>query len=459
MNTLFNRNFLKKVSVVFAAVVFSSVVFAQEAVAEEENKEQAAQEDVIVLTVQDAVDYSNKNSLTLKSSEIDLELAKWKKNVAWNTFLPTAQVRGTMARANDIKPSPEDESLHWTAMGDLSLSFNFNVAMIYNMSATIASYESGKLTWEEAVKSNELNVKKLFYALLLQQESLNLQKASLENARQRMNQAATNYRNGYIPHISYLQTQVAYENQVPTVEKAEAAMRQSLDTFTFIIGMPIGTKVRLEGEINPEYVDVDVDSLVEKSLENNLSVKSLKQSIKTLKMQSTALGLSTYTPSLALSWNGNPVITNALKNDWGEKDNWKDNGALSFSLVWNITNMLPWSSNGTTAKELSANIDKLETNLEVLRRNTELEIRTAVDSLNQSKKAIESSQRNITLAQKSYDMTWQAYINGTTEYLNLKEAETQLNQAKLGLANEKYNYMTNRMDLENKVNTTLSGDK
>ena len=261
-----------------------------------------------------------------------------------------------------------------------------DIADVYEGCATIASYESGKLTWEEAVKSNELNVKKLFYALLLQQESLNLQKASLENARQRMNQAATNYRNGYIPQISYLQTQVAYENQVPTVEKAEAAMRQSLDTFTFIIGMPIGTKVRLEGEINPEYVDVDVDSLVEKSLENNLSVKSLKQSIKTLKMQSTALGLSTYTPSLALSWNGNPVITNALKNDWGEKDNWKDNGALSFSLVWNITNMLPWSSNGTTAKELSANIDKLETNLEVLRRNTELEIRTAVDSLNQSKK-------------------------------------------------------------------------
>ena len=56
-------------------------------------------------------------------------------------------------------------------------------------------------------------------------------------------------------------------------------------------------------------------------------------------------------------------------------------------------------------------------------------------------------------------MTWLAYRNGTTEYLNLKEAETQLNQAKLGLANEKYNYMMSYMDLENKVNSTLTGDK
>ena len=56
-------------------------------------------------------------------------------------------------------------------------------------------------------------------------------------------------------------------------------------------------------------------------------------------------------------------------------------------------------------------------------------------------------------------MTWLAYRNGTTEYLNLVEAQTQLNQAKLGLINEKYNYMTSLMDLETLVNSSLAGDK
>ena len=52
-------------------------------------------------------------------------------------------------------------------------------------------------------------------------------------------------------------------------------------------------------------------------------------------------------------------------------------------------------------------------------------------------------------------MTSLAYRNGTTEYLDLMDAETQLNQAKLSLVNEKFNYMTNLMDLENILNTTL----
>ena len=129
------------------------------------------------------------------------------------------------------------------------------------------------------------------------------------------------------------------------------------------------------------------------------------------------------------------------------------------TLVWNLTNMLPWSSSRSSARELKDNVAKLNIQLEMLERNTELEVRTASDTLAQCKKAIEASERNITLAQRSYDMTWQAYRNGTTEYLDLKEAENQLNQAKLSLVSEKFNYMTSLMDLEYKLNTTLTGDK
>ena len=97
--------------------------------------------------------------------------------------------------------------------------------------------------------------------------------------------------------------------------------------------------------------------------------------------------------------------------------------------------------------------------MQTLETSTELDVRKAVDTLNQCRRSIETSQRNITLAQKSYDMTWLAYRNGTTEYLNLVEAQTQLNQAKLGLINEKYNYMTSLMDLETLVNSSLAGDR
>lgn len=465
MKKIISKQSWVKALALAACFVTAQTAFAQEA------ETAAAEKDVMVLTVDEAVKYASEHSLTLRTSELDLELAKWKSDVSWNTFLPSVQVTGTMARSNDpyaslkmagnyspLLPDPK-EGDRWSVVGNLGISFNFNAAMIMSMISAKESYESGKITYEQAVRSNEDSVRKLFYALLLQQESLKLQKDALENARQRMNQAATNYQNGYVPQIQYLQSQVSYENMVPSVEKAELAMLQSLDTFSFLIGLPVGTKVELKGEINPTYVNVDVEDLIEKAKVNNLSIKALKHSLTTLKLTKTSLDLSTYTPSLAVSWSGQPMMPKAFDKDWSKSDNWGDNGSLSFSIVWNLTNMLPWSSSRTNAKEIDSNIKKLQLNLQTLERNTELEVRKAVDTLNQCKRSIETSQRNITLAQKSYDMTWLAYRNGTTEYLNLVEAQTQLNQAKLGLVSEKYNYMTSLMDLENIINTTIAGDK
>ncbi|MGN0740541.1 MAG: TolC family protein [Treponema sp.] len=483
----------KKVCAFLAGLFVTGFAFCQ-AIPDTSDNLQRKEDGTIVLTIDDAVNYSLKNSPNLKTAQIDLELAKWKKNTAWNSFLPTVQVTGTIARANDVEsslrstnqslavskalaqgiaatnpalaptynsmannlgPVSATENMHWTAMGNLSVSLNFNVAMIQNMRATIAQYETGKISWDQTVKENEISVRKLFYGLLLQQESLNLQKTSLENARQRMTQAQTNYRNGYIPEIKYLQTQVAYENQVPVVEKAEMVMRQQLDTFAFLIGLPANSKIQLNGEINPKIIDLDVEDLISKGLSQNLTIRTLQENIKILKLQSNALDLSAYTPSLALSWNGNPMITSAFESDWGDSNNWKDQGTFSVTLAWNITNMLPWSSSRVQAREVQDNIKKLEVQLESAVRNTDLQIRTAVDTLAQCRHSLENSQRNIDLAQRSYDMTWLAYRNGTTEYLDLMDAETQLNQAKLSLVNEKFNYMTNLMDLENILNTTL----
>lgn len=460
----------------FSACLFATgLIFAQEIPVEKPVAgNNAENENIMVLTIDDAINYAAEHSLTLKTSALDLELAKWKSDTSWNTFLPSVSVTGVMSRSNEVSnmvgsimdamglPNTQGdptESQHWTAMGNLSVQFSFNAAMLLTMKSVKESYEGGKITYEQAVRSNEDSIRKLFYALLLQQESLKLQKDSLENARQRMAQASVNYQNGYVPQIQYLQSQVSYENMVPSVEKAELSMRQSLDTFSFLIGLPVGTKIELKGEINPVYVEVDVEDLIEKAKENNLSIKSVKQSLATVKLSKTALDLSTYTPSLAISWGAQPVITNAFDKDWGNKDNWSDNGSLSFSLVWNLTNMLPWSSSRSTVKELSSSIEKIELSLQTLERNTELEVRKAVDNLNQCRRSIEISERNIGLAQKSYDMTWLAYKNGTSEYLNLVEAQTQLNQAKLGLISEKYNYMNSLMELETLINSSIAGDR
>ena len=450
-------------------VIFSWQTFAQENAIKTENLQQQSSEKM-VLTVEEAVNYAKENSRSLKSANIDLQIKKRAKNFSWNVLVPSVQATGTMSRSNEVtntmdaiisainpmyKPAEIEPSDHWKAIGGLTASLNLSVALIDGIRASFANYEAGLITWEQTYKETELNIRKMFYALLLQQESLNLQKTTLANAKNRFDQAKINFRNGLIPELSLLQTEVTYENQKPAIVKQEQALKEQLDTFAFLLGIPQGTEIALSGEITPDFVELNPQELYQKYMENNLEIALFKKNLEMMKINYSAQNLQIYTPAVSLSYGWQPVLSD-ITSDWGDKDNWFDNGSFSVTLAWNITNMLPFSASSLKVQDLKNNIEQMNLNLINLEENAKMKINNLVNVLNQSRAAIESSNRNISLAQKSYDMTSIAYRNGTTELLDVREAETQLNQAKLALASEKFNYLAGLLDLEFAINSKLT---
>jgi len=392
---------------------------------------------------------------------------------SWNVFLPSVQAGITAARTTDIDsslqqmnmmgamgaamqgktytPMESKEKYHWALVGSVSATLNLSAAYIGQICAAKADYEGGKITWEQSQKQTLMNIKKLFYTLLLQQESLGVKKATLENARQRAAQAEANYRNGLIPELRLLNAQVTYENQKPEVESAEQALSQSMDNFVFLIGLPVGTKIKLEGSIEPTYVNVNSDELLEKYAENSLDYQSLNSKIDSLKFNLTALNLKSYTPALSLGYTYQPT-----KTFYTDDSKWPDQGKLTITLAWNLTDMLPFSANRQKATDVKDNLAKLKLNMETLKENQKVQVKKAVDTLNQAREQIESMGRNITLAQRAYDSSARSYRNGATELLDLRDSESQLNQAKLGQLNQKFNYISALMDLEYTLNTDLS---
>lgn len=450
----------------------AAFVSAQEAKA----KNSESEKKTVELTILEAVDYALENSRTLKSNDIDLEMKERAGKNAWNVLLPTVQATGTLNRTTDISSSlqgtntmmklhgrpeiEETDSMKWTGIASLSVDWNFSLAMIQQIRAAKAGYEAGKISYDQSLLETKVSVKKLFYGLLLQQENLNLQKTTLENSRQRMVQAEANFRNGMVPELSLLQAQVTYQNKRPEVEQMEREFRQQLDTFAFLLGLPVGTDIVLQGSIEPYYVDLDYDTLIDRYGKNSLDIQSIDKNIEQLQRNLDALNLSTYTPFFNISYGFKPMLTNFLDADKGgfpTGGDWTDSGSISFTIGWNLTNILPFSSNRQQAKDLQANIDKLNINREMLLENQKMTVRKSVDTLIQAGEQIQSMNRNITLAQRSYDMTVRAYRNGTKELLEVRDAENQLNTAKLGLANQKFNYISALLDLETTLNTKLTG--
>lgn len=476
---------------VFIAFASCGFAFAQES---DSNKNEK-----LILTVEDAVNYALKNNQSLKSAAIDLEIKKRANSNSWNTFLPSASLSGTLARSNDIdtiKSSIEssaafptflgaakateynfassvyaasnidsskliddmygsEETALWHPVGSLSFSWAFNAAMLKSISATKKQYEAGLISWEQSVRETEVNIKKMFYGILLAQENLKIQKESMRNAEARWHQAEINYRNGTVPRLSVLNSQVTYENMKPTILSAENSLKQTKETFGFLLGLPYGTKIDLTGTIETSYVDVNADELFKKYVEQNNEIKSLKKNIELIKTGIDATYLSTFTPSLAVSFGLQPTVSNITKN-WFDKDNYSEGGNLTITLAYsNLFDMLPWSSNMQKLKDSKQQLAQAEIGLEQLYQNAEIEVHKLCDNLTVSRANIEAMRNNVTLAQEAYDSTLKAYNNGTQELLAVRDSESSLNQARLGLMNENYNYISAVLDLETKLNITL----
>ena len=166
-------------------------------------------EQTVTLTEDSAVAYALENSLSIKSSAIDLEIKKRAGDNAWNVLLPTVQASGTLSRSGTSSYSSmeaaaqsallsarvgalekegsrplsvenqaafynkilggmgyeDTESGHWTTVGNLGVSWNLSLAYIGQIKAAKADYEGGKITYEKSVRETEVNVRKLFYGL------------------------------------------------------------------------------------------------------------------------------------------------------------------------------------------------------------------------------------------------------------------------------------------------------
>lgn len=455
--------------------------------------------EILVLTIDDAVDYAVKNSKSLKSAAIDFEMKKRANAYSWNTLLPTANASLTMSRATEypsyatktsiesqkkiyeglaegfssvpgIEPSMASvyqniadnmaleeatEADRWSAVGNMSLQWNFNIAMINSILISHVNYENGKISWDKTLSETKINVQKLFYGLLIMQENLAIQKENLEAARLRYEQAKANYANGYVPELSVLNSQVSYENQKPTVISAEQQLKQQKNMFAFIIGLPYGTDFDLKGELNPSYVNVDADELFEKYCYTNSDICSMANNLKLLQLSLNAQRFASYTPSLSVSYGWQPVIIDYQKN-WFDSENYFDNGSLSFTIVFSdILGALPFGANGQKIADMKKQIEQTKIGMDTMIQNMEMEIHSLVDNLYKSQSNIEAMERNVDLATRAYNSTLKAYNNGTQELLDVKDAENSMSQAKLGLMNEKYNYISALLDLEQKLNVKL----
>ncbi|MDR1302893.1 MAG: TolC family protein [Treponema sp.] len=394
------------------------------------------------LDVDEAVRIALDNNLSLQRSALDLSGKQRTADRSWNTLIPSLSASAQVSHPTSITGAiPADV---WTPGFQVSASLTLSAATIEQIKKARADYEAGTLTFEQARQELELQVRKLFYQLILLDANRALAARSLESAQARYEQSAALARAGQASHLDELSARVDRENQKPTLRNAETVYENTVDSFKALLGIPRERSITLSGTL--DYAG-DPNRITQAARSESLESAVLLKSIETLEIQRRAAWNGAYIPSLRLSWNSTTIYSN---------DTWNDNaGSFSVSLGINIDNFLPWSTAKTQIDDLNDRMSAAQMQLAESQQNQESRIAQYRRTIEKSIETIEALKLNVELALTTYELYEDAYRKGAADYQRLRDAGDSLLQAQNQVQQEQYNLIAAVLDMEKELNVPL----
>jgi outer membrane protein TolC len=410
------------------------------------------------LALDEAVRIALDNNLGLRRSSLETSGKKRDRDRSWNSLIPSANTSAGLSHPTSLTGSVSPEQNSWASGFSVSASLSVTTAVIENIKKARADYEAGLLSHELAKQELELQVRKLFYQILLLQANKELAAQSLESAQARYEESRALAGVGQASRLDELSARVDLENQRPQARSAETMYANALDSFKAVLGVEQETALLLQGSLEysgglaagEDRREGGRDESGDRSLgaaPESLETAALRQGIKTLEAQRKAAWHEAYIPSLRFSWNANPLYRN---------EDWSDSGSFSISLGINLDSFFPWSTARTQLDTLDDTIRSSQLQLAESLRNREDRIRQYERTINQTIETIEALRLNVELAESTYTMYEEAYRQGAADYQSLRGAGDSLLQAKYQVQQEYYNLIAAALDLEKESNTAFT---
>lgn len=464
------------------AIVFSQSVSKDITPQDSADKEINKENDVLELSLNDAIYRALKNNLGLKSDGFNFDKTKWSLYGCWNTFLPTITGSGTFSintlDEDDRKgsqwvgavPSVTIPGGYTTLMNyeyttpqvmptlAINVNWNFNAAMIFQAYQTCLDYQSGKITYESAKRTLLKNVKLSYYSLLLSQTKLAIDEKDLASKEETFNQTMGQFRSGIVPRLSMLNARVSYEAAKPTLISSRDSVKNAGSTLKYLLGLDLNQELKLTDSISSvEQVLPDIDDIIDLFEKNNLQLRSLYISKKMVKNAANQ-SISAMTPSFSLGFTETSTFTKeAFENNWFDdvdKD-WKKSADLKLTVSLPFSNWIPFSSYQVGLIGTKYALKKMDTDIENYIQSQRLSIQQSIDAIGSAISSIKITKMSVEIAQEALDLSRDSYRKGGQTLVELHETEKSLLNAQYQELAAELQYISKMLELEELLNIDM----
>jgi len=416
------------------------------------------------LTVDQAVDLAVKNNLDVKNAVLEASIQQKVKDHSFNVLFPTISTGVTVSRLNDAAASG---ALYPTSTGgiayyvpdannlSLSLKFQeiFTPAILAQFAQLDVNLNQSKISRDQAVRSVRASVRKFFYQLLVQKESIDLTQARLKNSEERLRQSGISYQLGQETELTYAQNQVDVDTLRPQLEEQRTAFANSLMTFQELLGVTPNPNLTLDGTLDDAPVDLPPTPLL---VAHRLDLRAQESQVQNLRTGKSLQVLGVL-PALVFQYTADPNLNGPQNKSLWDTNNWpQSSGASSMTLTWNLESFLPGSSFWDKTAAFDGRIDLAQERLAQTEQTDRDDIENRRRSIQTSEHAVRSLQAAVQATQRAQVLTAAAYKLGTGRLLDLQAAELNNQSTQILLLNEELNLKSLVLDLEAQLDVDLA---
>lgn len=422
-----------------------------------------AQADSVELTLDKALEIALSDNPDIQVANKTIEIKKYAKKETISGLFPTVSL--SAAGTKNVKVATMT-----MAMGDQIIKMQMGRPYNYSLTASAAlpvvapqlwksislSEEQVQLSIEQA-RQSKINtiasVKNAYYQLLLARDSYNVLLANQRTAERNAEDTKHKFELGSVSEYDKLTADVQLESIKPNVLAAQNGLKLAEMNLKVLMGIDVNEPIRFVGKLQDyeEGLFADLINLrSETDIKDNTNLRQLDANERILRLSETINKLG-YLPTLALSlsagYSAMPSEFNPIEAPYY--------GSVSVSLSFSWT-LFDGMQKYMKSKQNKLQLENLDIQRENIVRQLELAVTSSLNNIETAAEQVVSNKENVYAADRAYKISEKRYDVGSGTMLELNSSESQLLNAQLQYYQSIYDFLTNRVTLEQTLGKTIT---
>jgi|GEM_PF-1131314 len=296
------------------------------------------------ITYDQALDMAFRENPNLSVADFGIDEAYEQLEQTRAGFRPSVTFSGSYTRLGTVPVMVMDFSdIAGIPMDPIEMPMGTADNYQAGFSITVPIFLGGKRAWglemtemgidaarEEAVMARadlHAQVTAAFYGLLLAERAEEIAKSDLTRAQNQIEETQARWKVGYASPLDLKQDEVAVSQARAALLQAQNSTLQAGQFLNMVLGRPVSTPVKAEGDFSLAYEELGVDTLVTMAVKSRPEIRALDRAERMTEL-SVSLAQSSYSPSLIFI--GSP----SWSNPYQQAEGWGASMAATVALEW-----------------------------------------------------------------------------------------------------------------------------